>query len=158
MERDERNGLVQEITTWKDYKADLVEQNPEMQEYFDNLSLERTIVNKIRVIRQNKGLSQKELANLIGMKQSAIARMESMMSVPNLHTLVKISRALNIKIEIVEEPSVKINANAILRQNPNRYNTKWETLYEKDGKFANSNYPQNSCNTSWEKNIWQNAI
>lgn len=158
MERRERNELVQEITTWKEYKADLVEQNPEMQEYFDDLSLERTIVNKIRVIRQSRGLSQAQLARIIGMKQSAIARMECMMSVPNLHTLVKISRALNIKIEIVEDRNVKINANAILRQNPNRYNTKFDSLYAEDGKFANSNYPQNSCDTDWSKAIWQNAI
>lgn len=44
------------------------------------------------------GLSQRQLADLCGMEQSAIARIEMFKVVPRLDTLFRIAEALNLKV------------------------------------------------------------
>jgi len=44
------------------------------------------------------GYSQRDLAEKTGLKQSAIARLESLGSVPRLDTVVRIARALSLNI------------------------------------------------------------
>ena len=51
--------------------------------------------------REAKGLSQRELAELSGVKQPAIARMESMKSTPQIDTLIKVLIPLGYTLEIV---------------------------------------------------------
>jgi len=56
----------------------------------------------IRKLRTEKGWSQADLANAIGTKQSAIARLENAEypGKPNISTLEKIANALNVDLEI----------------------------------------------------------
>ncbi len=48
-------------------------------------------------------LSQRDLAELTGIKQPMIARIESFDSTPRIDTLIKIANALNLKIDILNE-------------------------------------------------------
>ena len=57
------------------------------------------IVGIFSKTRVKKGYSQRDLAELTGLKQSAIARMESLQAIPRLDTLVRVARALNITID-----------------------------------------------------------
>lgn len=45
-------------------------------------------------------MSQRDLAKKTGIKQPMIARIENFDTIPRLDTLVKISRALELKIEL----------------------------------------------------------
>ncbi len=51
--------------------------------------------------REAKGLSQRELAKLSGVKQPAIARIESMKSTPQIDTILKVLVPLGYTLEIV---------------------------------------------------------
>lgn len=56
------------------------------------------IIGDISKARVKNNLSQKELAELCGMKQSAIARIENMHSIPRLDTLAKIAHEVGVDI------------------------------------------------------------
>lgn len=49
-----------------------------------------SLIGKLIEAREKKGLSQRDLAELSGVKQPAIARLENMKSTPQIDTLLKI--------------------------------------------------------------------
>jgi len=51
--------------------------------------------------REERGLSQRDLAELSGIKQPAIARLESMRSTPQIDTLFKVLSPLGYTLSIV---------------------------------------------------------
>ena len=55
---------------------------------------------KILLLRLDKGLSQEELADKAGMKQSVISRIENGESEPRIETVNRIARALDKKVKI----------------------------------------------------------
>ena len=60
-----------------------------------------SLIGKMIEAREAKGLSQRELAELSGVKQPAIARIESMKSTPQIDTLIKVLIPLGYTLEIV---------------------------------------------------------
>lgn len=70
------------------------------------------IIGTITEERIEQGLTQRDLAKLSGIKQSAIARMESIQVVPRLDTLIKIARCLGIKLKAERKEDVKESASA----------------------------------------------
>ena len=81
--------------------ADPTRQTPEQiylaQERYDDLHHALEMIEA----REAKGLSQRALAKLSGVKQPAIARMESMKSTPQINTLIKVLIPLGYTLEIV---------------------------------------------------------
>ena len=67
----------------------------------EKINFEVALIGKMIEARETKGLSQRELAELSGVKQPAIARMESMKSTPQIDTLLKILVPLGYTLEIV---------------------------------------------------------
>ena len=65
------------------------------------IDFEVALVGKMIEARESKGLTQKQLADLVGMKQPAIARLESLKVVPRVDTLIKILSPLGYTIKIV---------------------------------------------------------
>lgn len=59
------------------------------------------LIGKLIEVREAKGLSQRELAEISGVKQPAIARLESMRSTPQIDTLFKILSPLGYTLSIV---------------------------------------------------------
>ena len=53
---------------------------------------------KIKVIRQSRGLSQRELAEKAGISREYVWRLEQAKQDPTLGTLEKIARALRVKL------------------------------------------------------------
>lgn len=92
------------LTTWEEYK-DYVAQDEEGKRYLERAEEEYRLIDKIKTLRERKGLSQKELADLCGLKQSAIARMENMGSVPNLSTVIDICGAMDFELDILPKNS-----------------------------------------------------
>ena len=58
------------------------------------------IGDRIRMLREEKGISQRQLAALTGIKQPAIARLESGRSVPNITTMNKLLAPLGYTLTI----------------------------------------------------------
>ena len=65
------------------------------------IELETLLIGKMIEIREKKGLTQRQLAELTGMKQPAIARLEKLQKIPHLTTLIKFLAPLGYKLSIV---------------------------------------------------------
>ena len=66
----------------------------------DNLSY---IISTLTAERKRKGITQKQLEVLSGVKQPIIARLEKGVTKPNLDTVLKLAEALNLSLNIKEE-------------------------------------------------------
>lgn len=71
------------------------------------IDFEVALISKMIEARENRGLSQRQLADMVGMKQPAIARLESMKATPQIDTLFKILDPLGYTIQIVPKCKVK---------------------------------------------------
>ncbi len=80
---------------------DLLLSNPQVKEEYDNLAPIYEIKEEIIRLRTEKGLTQKELADLIGSKQSAISRLESGNYNPSVQFLIKLANVLDKECHIV---------------------------------------------------------
>lgn len=66
----------------------------------EKINFEVSLIGKMIEARKSRGLSQRELAELSGVKQPAIARMESMKTIPQIDTLLKVLIPLGYTLEI----------------------------------------------------------
>jgi ribosome-binding protein aMBF1 (putative translation factor) len=79
----------------------LLKEDPTLQEEFDRAEQAWDIAFQIRDLREQAGLTQKQLAELVGTKQSNIARIENAdYTGYTLKTLEKIASALKAKLQI----------------------------------------------------------
>lgn len=69
----------------------------------DAIAFEISLIGKLIEAREKKGFSQKKLAELSGVKQPAIARLESMRVTPQIDTLFKVLKPLGYTIAIVPD-------------------------------------------------------
>ena len=73
----------------------------------DEIQLKIAFAGKLIEAREEKGISQKRLAEMSGLKQPAIARLERMQATPQIDTLFKILKPLGYTLEIVPDKKVK---------------------------------------------------
>jgi predicted transcriptional regulator len=74
--------------------------NPEVKREYDALAPEFEFSAELLRARLRAGLSQTELAALMGTSQSAIARMESGQTLPSTKTLLRFAEATGSKVEL----------------------------------------------------------
>lgn len=89
------------MRTWQDYKKyvkRIDDNNNLLMEEIDELT---AVVSAMIEKRNALGISQRELAQLCGLPQSSIARIESGKTTPKLDTLLKIMHPLGLKIKLV---------------------------------------------------------
>lgn len=67
------------------------------------IEFEVSFIGKLIEARESKGITQHELAQMTGVKQSAIARLESMKATPQIDTLFKILKPLGYTLAIVPD-------------------------------------------------------
>lgn len=89
---------MKKITTFRDYMEDENRITPEERQ---RIEFEAELIGKMIEAREQKGYSQRDLAKLSGVKQPAIARMESMRTTPQIDTLLKILRPLGYTLSII---------------------------------------------------------
>lgn len=70
-------------------------------EEINESNLRVALINELIKARQDKGLSQKKLEELSGVKQPVIARMEKGLTSPQLDTILKILAPLGKTLAIV---------------------------------------------------------
>lgn len=88
----------EEFTTFADYINDetKVSKSEKAQ-----IEFEAELIGKLIEAREAKGLSQRDLAEISGVKQPAIARLESLKSTPQIDTLFKVLNPLGYTLSIV---------------------------------------------------------
>lgn len=74
--------------------------NPKIKAEYDALEPEYALIEQLIAARAERNMTQKELAEKIGTKQSNIARLESGNYNPSFHFLQKVAVALNKKLSV----------------------------------------------------------
>ena len=75
-------------------------QDPEFKKEYEALQPERAVVQAIIDARQSAGLTQKELSEKSGIRQSNISRIEKGVCMPTLNTLNELAKGLGKKLKI----------------------------------------------------------
>ncbi|WP_239309426.1 MULTISPECIES: helix-turn-helix transcriptional regulator [unclassified Frankia] len=75
-------------------------QDPEFREEWDALAFSRKVANQVIAYRVEHGLTQRALAEQVGLKQPAIARLEIAETQPRLETLAKLSKATGLTFDL----------------------------------------------------------
>ncbi|MDD3360274.1 MAG: helix-turn-helix transcriptional regulator [Hespellia sp.] len=74
--------------------------NPEFAKEYEKLTIEKELVKLIIRTRNEAGMTQKELAERTGIRQSNISRIESGSSSPRIDTLRKIAEGLGKQLVV----------------------------------------------------------
>ena len=88
----------EDYTTFADYMNDETKVSKAERA---QIEFEAALIGKLIEARESKGLSQRDLAEISGVKQPAIARLESMRSTPQIDTLFKVLSPLGYTLSIV---------------------------------------------------------
>ena len=67
----------------------------------DETYMEAYLIGKLVDARCANGLTQEQLAGIVGMKQSAVARLETLGSRPRIDTMIKLLKPLGYTLEVV---------------------------------------------------------
>ena len=89
---------MKKVRTFKEY---LYDEERISKEEREAILLEADLICKMIEAREEKGLTQKQLADKIGLKQPAIARLEKQKVVPKIDTMLKILVSLGYTLKIV---------------------------------------------------------
>lgn len=74
--------------------------DPEFRKNYEALEPEFAIIKAMLDFRAEKGLTQRELAERTGLKQSSIARLESGRANPRVESLFRLAKGLGATLEI----------------------------------------------------------
>lgn len=99
----EING--EKYTTFSDYMNDETKVSAAEKA---QIEFETALIGKLIEARETKGLSQRDLAELSGVKQPAISRLESMRVTPQIDTLFKILQPLGYTLSIIPANPKKV--------------------------------------------------
>jgi len=87
------------MKTLQEFKKELLS-DPEVKKEYDRLAPRYAVISELIRVRIKNGLTQKELAEKIGTKQSAIARLEAGNANPSIGLLEKIAKVTGAKLNI----------------------------------------------------------
>ena len=88
------------MKTWNDYKKYVKNIDAANKEEMENIECMASIIGSIIEQRNSLGISQRELAELCGMPQSSVARIESYKTTPSIDTLLRIMKPLGLKLYV----------------------------------------------------------
>jgi transcriptional regulator with XRE-family HTH domain len=91
--------MTADTITWDSIRDEILF-TPEVKAEYDALSPEFELARTIISLREEIGLTQREFAAKVGMKQSQLARIESSKQTPKLKTLAKLAVAAGYEVEV----------------------------------------------------------
>lgn len=100
---------IEEFPTVDQIIKEKEEKDSEFESEMNRARLRVAIARAIKIAREKAGLTQIELADALGIKQSQIARLESLKDkrLPSIDLLVKITNVTHRKI-VVDQPLYRI--------------------------------------------------
>ena len=86
----------------KNFRETLNQQlkNPEFKEEWDELEPEYQIIKAMLSSRAEKSMTQKQLADITGISQADISRLENGNANPSLRTLVRLADGMGMKLKL----------------------------------------------------------
>ena len=88
------------MRTWEDYKNHVKGTDELSKKEIEEIEALASIVSAIIDKRNEMGLSQRDLAELCGIPQSSVARIETFKTTPNVETLLKLLQPLGLKLTV----------------------------------------------------------
>ncbi|MBQ8945001.1 MAG: helix-turn-helix transcriptional regulator [Clostridia bacterium] len=88
------------MRTWEDYKNHVKGTDELSKKEIEEIEALASIVSAIIDKRNEMGLSQRDLAELCGIPQSSVARIETFKTTPNVETLIKLLQPLGLKLTV----------------------------------------------------------
>lgn len=79
---------------------DSILSNPEVRAEYDALKAEFEFARAVLEIRESLGLTQRQFADLTGIKQAQLARLESGKQMPRIDTLANLAQRLGLSVEV----------------------------------------------------------
>ena len=89
------------MKTWDGYKEHAKAYSTEIKVDIEETEALASFVTSIIQRRNELGITQRELALLAGLPQSSIARMETMKTVPNIETVLKVVKPLGLQLTLI---------------------------------------------------------
>lgn len=86
----------------KIYSEETLAKDPELKQKWDDSRMEHDILDELVKLRKEKGLTQKELAEMTGNKQQVISRIETHENSPTLKTLCSLVKVLDVDVKLVQ--------------------------------------------------------
>ena len=90
--------------------------DPEFRRAFSAAEQERQIVSQIIRARKETGLTQKDFASRLGLKQQAISTFERVEESPTLKKLVQFATALDMEIRVVKKRKIPVKGLRVHRE------------------------------------------
>ena len=90
------------VYTFDDYKKEVFTKNPKIKELYEEEWLKYSIAQRIKKAREQKWMSQLELAKLANTTQSVIARIERWNQNFSIITLSKFLKILGLELQLNE--------------------------------------------------------
>ena len=72
------------------------------------IEFEVELIGKLIEARESKGFTQAQLAEAAGIKQSAVARLETLKATPQIDTLFKVLTPIGYKLAIVPNEKLEV--------------------------------------------------
>ena len=88
------------MRTWEDYKNHVKGIDELSKKEIEEIEALASIVSAIIDKRNEMGLSQRDLAELCGIPQSSVARIETFKTTPNVETLIKLLQPLGLQLTV----------------------------------------------------------
>ena len=88
------------MSDFRNFLKENLENDPEFKEIWEKNIQKRELVKTIIALRIKEHLTQEDLAEKMGTRQSAISRLESGKYNPSVDFLFRMAKALNRKVEI----------------------------------------------------------
>lgn len=94
----------------RDYVREQKEKSPRVATALAEAESEARLAVLLAQLRERRGWTQRQLADVAGIRQPQIARIESGAYFPNLETLWKLADALNATVKIGPRRAISIEA------------------------------------------------
>lgn len=118
---------------------DLKKISPEHERMVETSENVNKLMQQIVRERIKQGLSQRDLAEMTGLNQSAIARFETLETTPTIITLIKITNALNLSVNALGKEKEHLNS---LANKPKRDKERIKPFLQELEKYWLKNYDQ----------------
>ncbi len=90
--------------SWREVRDSFLA-DPEVQAAYQELAPRFAVVRQLIALREQRGWSQRELADRAGMKQPQLARLETGQVEPKLDTLQRLAQAMGCEVHVSFQPA-----------------------------------------------------
>jgi transcriptional regulator with XRE-family HTH domain len=98
---------------WRDYVAEREARDPEFRAEREELRPEFEFRRALVTARIDSRLTQREMAERLGVKQAAVARWEAGETMPTLDTLFRVAKALGLDFTVTPDVPLAVNPHRV---------------------------------------------